>query len=357
VKKNIKRKYKKFSLTINKISGGIMNKISLGLGAILSAALIGNVASAAEKTLTVASWAGPKHAMNSTFFPYYTKQLEECSGGSLSLKVEQGMAPAPALYDFVRDGAADMTWIVHGYTPGKFVTTKLAELPGIPGNAQSISTAYMKTYEKYFAALGEAKGVETLAVFTHGPGNFNTITPVNSYKDLEGMKIRVGGGVANDIGIALGIAGVNMPAPAVYEAVSSGVANGVMFPMETMAAFKIAEIAKYTLTNPDGNYTTSFGLLLNSETYSGLSQEHRDCFDKNSGVDLATVIGGFWDIADDVGMEGALAEGVKITEANAAERAYYTEKTAHIEAKIIAEIDALGVNGAEALAYFKSEIK
>ena len=48
------------------------------------------------------------------------------------------------------------------------------------------------------------------------------------------------------------VAGVNMPAPAVYEAISSGVTDGVFFPMETMYAFKIAELAKHTYSNPQG---------------------------------------------------------------------------------------------------------
>lgn len=90
-----------------------------------------------------------------------------------------------------------------------------------------------------------------MANYVHGPGNVNTTKPIGSYpigsyKDLVGMKMRVGGGVANDVGTALGVAGVNMPAPAVYEAISSGVTEGVFFPMETMYAFKIAELAKYT---------------------------------------------------------------------------------------------------------------
>ena len=88
------------------------------------------------------------------------------------------------------------------------------------------------THEKYLAAAKEAKGVKILTNYVHGPGHVNTVKPVNSYKDIVGMKLRVGGGVANDIGSALGVAGVNMPAPAVYEAVSSGVTEGVFFPME-----------------------------------------------------------------------------------------------------------------------------
>ena len=127
-----------------------MKKLTIGLGAVLSTALLGTMSLAADKVLTVASWAAPFHTMNENVFPWISSQLKSCTGGSLSLKVEYGMAPPPAMYDTVRDGVADMSWIVYGYTPGKFVTTMTAELPGIPGNARQKSVAFQKTHEKYF---------------------------------------------------------------------------------------------------------------------------------------------------------------------------------------------------------------
>ena len=71
-----------------------------------------------------------------------------------------------AQYDTIRDGVADIGWIVYGYTPGfgeigKFETTKLAELPGNTGNATEMSVAFQMTHEKYLAAAKEAKGVNT----------------------------------------------------------------------------------------------------------------------------------------------------------------------------------------------------
>ena len=92
-------------------------------------------AQAADKVLTMSHWAGPKHAMATKVYPWLNDQLSQCSGGSLSVKLENGLAPPPAQYDTIRDGVADIGWIVHGYTKGKFLTTKMIELPGLPGNA------------------------------------------------------------------------------------------------------------------------------------------------------------------------------------------------------------------------------
>ena len=322
----------------------------------LSVALTG-AAQAADQTLTFSHWAGPKHAMATKVYPWLNDQLSECSGGSLTVKLENGLAPPPAQYDTVRDGVADLGWIVHGYTKGKFLTTKMIEMPGLPGNAESMSVAFQMTHEKFFADAKEAKGVEVLSHFVHGPGVVNTANEITSYKDLEGMKLRVGGGVANDVGKALGIAGVNMPAPAVYEAISSGVADGVFFPLETLYSFKINELTKYSFKNPDGMYTTSFALILNADTYNDLSDDHKACVDGVRGVEMSRQIGKFWDEADTVGEAESAKTGSVVVLASDEERAYFKEKTSGIEAAVLKEVSSRGVDAEAALEYMKSLLK
>ena len=80
-----------------------MKKILYGISITAMSAIISTSAFAAEKVLTVASWAAPFHTQNENFFPWMNDQLNSCTGGSLSLKVEYGLAPPPALYDSIRD--------------------------------------------------------------------------------------------------------------------------------------------------------------------------------------------------------------------------------------------------------------
>ena len=336
-----------------------MKTLKLATAAAVASLSLGVATASAETVLTVSSWAGPNHVMNASVFPKINEILSECSGGDLSLKVEYGLAPPPAQYDTVRDGVADMTWIVHGYTPGKFVATKLAELPGIGGNAEKVSTAFQMTHEKFLAAADEAKGVQVLSNFVHGPGLLNTLEELeDGYRSVDGMKLRVGGGVANQVGSALGVAGVNVPAPAVYETLASGVADGVFFPAETMFAFKIAELAKFSYVNPDGMYTTSFAVMLNQDTYDGLSEANRKCVDDMRGVEMSRWIGKMWEEADDFGREKAVSEnGLQIIEMDEDQRAYFKEKTAGIEAAVLEEVNGRGIDAAAALEHLKSNIK
>ena len=107
-------------------------------------ALMATGAYAADVTLTIASWAPPTHGMNAIMFPELIKQIEEASGGKVTGEIKYGLAPPPAMMDIVLDGAADITWIFHGYSAGRFKATQLIELPGYPGNAEDASIAYQK---------------------------------------------------------------------------------------------------------------------------------------------------------------------------------------------------------------------
>jgi TRAP-type C4-dicarboxylate transport system substrate-binding protein len=113
-------------------------------------------------------------------------------------------------------------------------------------------------------------------------------------------------------------------------------------------------VAKYTFRNPDGMYTTSFGLLMNDDSYNDLSDKHRKCIDDMRGVELSRKIGKYWDEADDLGYEKFAEMGGTVTDASPAERAYYKEKTSGIEAQIVAAASDRGVDGKAALAYYRS---
>ena len=53
-------------------------------------------------------------------------------------------------------------------------------------------------------------------------------------------------------------------------------------------------MAKFTYRNPQGMYTTAFGLIMNDETYNDLSAAHRKCIDDIRGVSMASQIGEYW---------------------------------------------------------------
>ena len=125
-----------------------MKKSLLTLAAAIPMVLASQAASA-DTVLTISSWAAPVHTMNKDVFPWMISEMEKCSGGSLSAKVEYGLASPPAQYDTIRDGVADIGWIVYGYTPGKFEATKIVEMPGTqatPSKCQLRSKKHTRSF-------------------------------------------------------------------------------------------------------------------------------------------------------------------------------------------------------------------
>ncbi|WP_425051685.1 TRAP transporter substrate-binding protein [Psychromarinibacter sp. S121] len=314
-------------------------------------------AQAADVTLTISSWAPPTHGMNAITWPEMIRQIEEATEGRVTGEIKYGLAPPPAQYDLVLDGVADIAWIFHGYTPGRFVTTKLIELPGYTGNAEAASVAYWRAYEQYFEELGEHKGVEVMGLMTHGPGVVHTNADVTSLDDLASMKMRIGGGVANMVGEALGVTGINVPAPKVYETLASNAADGVMIPMEAKDSFKLFEVAKNTYTVPGGFYRGSFAMIMSPFALDKVSDEDRAAIEALFGENFSRMGGKMWDTIDATGMEALEAAGDNtLREASAEDVAKWEEMTKPIIDAVVAEVNDTGVDAEAARAFIMEEM-
>lgn len=313
---------------------------------------------AADYNLTIAGWAPPTHGLNATMWPNLIKMMEEATDGQVSGEIKFGLAPPPALMDLVQDGAADMAIIFHGYQPGRFVGTKLIELPGYEGSAEDASVAYWRVYEKYLAPLDEHKGVKLLALHTHGPGQLHTNADVNSLADMDGLKTRIPGGVAGDVGTELGLVGIQVPAPKVYETLASGAADAVAMPLESRKGFKLTEVARNVFEMPGGFYRGSFAMIMNQETFDNLPDDVKAALDSEVfGERTSRMLGQVWDQIDKEGMEVTKATADNsIRVASDADVAAYKPIIDKVTVSVLAELSDKGVDAAAAHEMVKSEM-
>ena len=138
-----------------------------------------------------------------------------------------------------------------------------------------------------------------MGVFTHGPGQiYNTKRAINSLKDLEGLKIRVGGGLVNDVAKALGTVPMLKPAPEAYELLSQGVADGLFFPKKSVLSFKLVPLIKHVTYVPGGLYNVTFAMIMNEAKWKSISAADQAAIEKLSGEALALRAGKAWDAVD-----------------------------------------------------------
>src|SRR5258708_39890725 len=110
--------------------------------------------------------------------------------------------------------------------------------------------------------VGGANGhrdVVLRSVFTRGPGQmYNPKRAVHTLKHLDGLKIRVGGGLVNEITRNLGAVPMLKPAPESYELLSTGVADGLFFPKESPLSFKLVPLINHVTYVPGGLYNLRY---------------------------------------------------------------------------------------------------
>ncbi|AIA74149.1 C4-dicarboxylate ABC transporter substrate-binding protein [Halomonas campaniensis] len=282
-----------------------MNKTTnLMIGAIAAATL--STTALAQTTITVSTWAGPNHGINTIVWPTWKAWIEEATEGRVTVDVIHDMGPPASQMEMVADGIADATWVFHGYNTGRFQLTKLPEFPTFQEfSSENASSAYWHTHQEYLAAAGEHRGVDVVAAGVHGPGWIFSSEQYETLEDLKGKRIRVGGGVMGDLSNALELTGVALPPTGVYEAGSQGVIDGAMLVPEGLRSFRVAEIFPYTLTVDGGFYRGSFTIVVNPMIWDEMSPEDREAVESVSGERLSRLFGYMMDVVDVRGVDFA----------------------------------------------------
>ena len=314
---------------------------SFALSLLAAAAAMTTGMARADTVFTVSSWLAPTHTA-SMAQKEWCDLLEKNTSGKMKCNfLPRGVTAAPGTYDAVKNGLADISFTVHGYTPGRFVYTQMAEMPFLGNTSEPLSIAYSRIAAKYPEFTAEHQGVKVLAFFTHGPGIvFNTKRPIAKVDDL-----------------ALGMNVTLKPAPDSYELLAGGVMDGPLFPAESTESFKIDKIIRHATTFPGGLYNTSFVFMMNQAKYDKLTPEEKKAVDAISGETAARIFGRGWDKVDTRALALMQANGVVVTKADAKFVADVKAKTAPLEQAWIKSAEAKGMkNPAKVLAEFRAEI-
>jgi TRAP-type transport system periplasmic protein len=326
--------------------------------AVLAGSVVAATPVPAQTTLTMSSWVSPQHHLTSVVLQGWANEVEKATNGRVKFQMlpKHPSAP-PGTFDAVREGLVDLSYVTASYTPARHILPLMPELPGAGETALVNSVAYSRIYWKYFHKVGEYKGVKLLGVFTHGPGQMFTKKPVASIADVQGLKIRTGGGIAEAVAKALGASAFVKPAPESYELLSSGVADGVFFPLESIVSFKLETVLEQATLFPGGMYSSAFGFFMNEDKWNKLPKQDQEAIEKISGEHIARLAGASWDEADRKGMDALKKSGVKIVDAGPAFVAEVKKRSAPIVEDWITKAKGKGVDAAKILNEFREELK
>lgn len=319
----------------------------LGLaGGVAVAALSATGALAQEVTLKLHHFLPAQANVPTHVLDVWADKIEADSNGRIKIdrfpSMQLGGTP-PELIDQAIDGVADIVWTVVGYTPGRFPTTEVFELPFMVPDAAAASSAYWKMFETHMKD-GEFKDVHILGTWVHGPGVIHSSRPVETLEDMQGLKVRGPSRLINKLLEKLGATPVGMPVPAIPEALSKGVIDATVIPWEVTGAIKIPELVQ-NHTEFEGNmiYTVTFVLAMNKARYEGLPDDLRAVIDANAGHDFSVFAGKTQQDYDAPSRQIAVDAGNNII--TITDTAPWVAATEPIYAEWVAEMQAKGIDG------------
>lgn len=252
--------------------------------------------------LKLAHFMSPKHPMDQRIMTPWSKELDKLSGGKLKVRIYPGgaLGKGPvAQFKRAVDGIADISFGLQGFTSNLFPRTGLIELPGMAENA---AIAANKLWDAFPQLAPEYERVKVLALWTNEDQIIMTKKkPVRSVDDIKGLKIRVPSKTQGKAIEAMGGVPVFMPTNRIYNAINTGVIDGILIGPSTVLSFKFHEVAKYfTVGLPVGR--SPFFLVMNKNTWDGLSAENKALIDKTTGRALSVKASTFYMKAGEKGL-------------------------------------------------------
>jgi TRAP-type C4-dicarboxylate transport system substrate-binding protein len=179
----------------------------------------------------------------------------------------------------VRDGIADLAYIIPGYTADQFPDNAVIELPGLYRNQSEASLVFTR-----LIAANALRGYEDFVVnnaFTAEPHSIHTRKPVTSLADLKGLTIRVNNPTEAATFEKLGMRPIIMPVNQISDAISSGSIDGAAVPPAMLGEFGVGRLTGYHyMIHADA---PSLALVMSRKTFAALPVRGQDIIRKYSG--------------------------------------------------------------------------
>lgn len=271
--------------------------------------------------------------------------IEDVTDGQVKITSYPGqtLLAATEIYDGVQTGIADIGLSCFSYTRGRFPLLEAFELPGFVYNNSKVAS---KVAWEGIKELNpdEVKDTRLMMVLATGPGDLFTKTPVKTLEDLQGLEIRATGLSAKTLEV-LGATPVAMPQSDAYEALSRGVVQGNLSPLEVLLGWRHAEVTDY-LTMTPFLYNTLFFVNMNLDVWNSIPGHLQEVITAATEEFFEEVAMGLWDMQNEAGIDFAVNEtNQEIIHLSDAETNRWMELVKPIQDEFVAEMEGLGLDG------------
>jgi len=246
---------------------------------------IGLTPAAQAAELRFATGFPASHLLQKNVWEPWAAEVAKRSNGSLTIRMFPGgaLGPAPATFQRVKAGVADIGYSLQGFTSDQFPRTLLVEIPDV---ARNNVTATRKMWAAYDLLKDDYQGVKVIGLLSTGPNVIVTRDKlVRVPEDIRGLRLRVPSKLLGDVLGSMGASPVFMNITEVYNAVQTGVLAGITTGTSAIRGFKLGEVIKY-YNDYEFGVSPQF-VVMNQASYDKLSPEHKKIIDETTGLNFS----------------------------------------------------------------------
>jgi TRAP-type C4-dicarboxylate transport system substrate-binding protein len=295
--------------------------------------------------LKIANYFAPT-AKHSLILEDFSNELEQRTNGQVQVDYYAGgsLLTAPAMFDGVIDGVADIGYSHVYYTPGRMPVTETAGLPLAYPSAW-VSGEVLNDFYNEFKPK-EFDDVVVLMMNTSTPSAISTAKkPIRTLEDLKGLTIRAPS-LSGEVIAALGGTPAPTPMMEVYDAIAKGELDGEQSNFETLLSFKFGEVVKYVTSIWQLSFPYPFYCVMNKDSYNKLPADIKPIFDKLVGEYKERFLL-VWNSIDFLGKEFGLSQGVEFIDLSDAEAARWVAAVQPVIDAQVAKMVAAGYSETE----------
>lgn len=286
----------------------------------------------------------------------YAQAVNEATGGVVSIEFQPGgaLAAPPATFENTVAGGQDMGWALQGYHAGVFPVTEIVELPFQFSSAMQATQTMWALYDEFPAFQEEYGDVQLLGLWTHDIGDIWTSDrQVTTVEDMQGLTLRFPTPMMSRVMEEMGASTVGLPAPEIFDSLSTGVIDGLSIAVSGLASFGLFDELSYGVLCDC--YVGAQYMVMNLDSWNSLAPAAQQVM-LDLGREHSLVGAEIYDTLYDSVFQQALDEGIEVTELDDDELARWHEVGQSVIDAWIADMEAVGVP-AQAMFDMMQDIK
>lgn len=329
--------------------------------AVAAAALVAAAPASAQTKIKIADSFPVGHYLPKYFTTPMMERLKaspSAKGYEFEYYPAEQMGKAKDFLQLVQSGVIDIAYVAPGFVSDKMPLSVVPELP-LPYTGSCMATRAYWNLAKPGGLLDKKEfapnGVRLLFTIVLPPYQVVTRKPFASLKDLDGMKIRASGSAKELLLRKLKAVPVLMPTPEVYESLSRGTIDGVLFPFNSLRPYDVDKLSKTgTIGENFGSFVANW--VISEKRFQSLPPAMQKELSA-MGDELTNKVCEQVEKDEAGDIEKIKAQGVKLTPLTPADHAMLANVSHEVATEWAQNLDRRGKSGTEVLNALKAGLK